>query len=90
MTDTLEDHKASVSKGGKTVCNLRFADDIDGLAGSETELAELISRLDQSCSNYAIEISAEKKKKIMSNSHANSTNNDIIVIGFYTLDVTAM
>ena len=80
MTDALEDHKASVSIGGRTVSNLRFADDIDGLAGSETELAELVSRLDQSCSNYGMEISAEKTK-IMSNSHANNLNNDIKVNG---------
>ena len=59
MTDALEDHKASVSIVGRTVSNLRFADDIDGLAGSETELAELISRLDQNCFNYGMEISAE-------------------------------
>ena len=80
MTDALEDHKASVSIGGRTVSNLRFADDIDGLAGSEIELAELVSRLDQSCSNYGMEISAEKTK-IMSNSHANNLNNDIKVNG---------
>ena len=84
MTDALEDHKVSVSIGGRTVCNSRLPDDIDGLAGSETELAELISRLDQSCYNYGMEISAEKSK-IMSNSHANSTNNDITVNGT-TLD----
>ena len=33
MTDALEDHEGTVSIGGRTVTNLRFADDIDGLAG---------------------------------------------------------
>ena len=35
MTDTLEDHEGTVSIGGRTITNIRFADDIDGLAGEE-------------------------------------------------------
>ena len=39
VTDALEDHEAAraVSIGGRTVTNLRFADDVDGLAGEEKE-----------------------------------------------------
>ena len=37
MTDALEDHHRIVSIGGRTITNLRFADDIDGLAGKEEE-----------------------------------------------------
>ena len=33
MTNALEDHEGTVSIGGRTITNLRFADDIDGLAG---------------------------------------------------------
>ena len=40
MTDALEDHKSTVNIEGRTVNNLRFADDIDGLAGEEEELAD--------------------------------------------------
>ena len=43
MTDALEDHEGTVSIGGKTITNLRFADDIDGLAGEGEELANLLS-----------------------------------------------
>ena len=32
MTDALEDHEGTVSIGGRTIINLCFADDIDGLA----------------------------------------------------------
>ena len=32
MTDALEDHEGIGSIGGRTITNLRFADDIDGLA----------------------------------------------------------
>ena len=38
MTDALEDHEGTVSIGGRIITNLRFADDIDGLAGEEEEL----------------------------------------------------
>ena len=47
MTDTLEDHEGTVSMGGRTITNLRFADDIDGLAEEEEELAKLIEYLDK-------------------------------------------
>ena len=47
MTDALEDHEGTVSIGSRTITNLRFADDIDGLAGEEEELANLVERLDK-------------------------------------------
>ena len=47
MTDAFEDHEGTVSIGGRTVTNLRFADDIDGLAGEEEELANFVERLDK-------------------------------------------
>ena len=64
MTDALEDHEGTVSTGGRTITNLRFADDINGLAGGEEELAKLVERLDQSSTAYGMEISAEKTKLI--------------------------
>ena len=39
MTDALQDHEGTVSIGGRTITNLCFADEIDGLAGEE-ELAK--------------------------------------------------
>ena len=47
MTHALEDHEGTVSIEGRTVTNIRFADDIDGLAGEEEELAKLLERLDK-------------------------------------------
>ena len=52
--------KGTVSIEGGTITNLRFADDIDGLAGEEEELANLIERLDKASTAYDMEISAEK------------------------------
>ena len=60
MTDALEDHKGTLSIGGRTITNLCFADDIDGLAGEEEELANLAERLDKASAAYGMEISAEK------------------------------
>ena len=62
MTDALEDHEGTVSIDGRTITNLRFADDIDGLAGDEEELAHLVERLDKASTAYGMEISAEKTK----------------------------
>ena len=60
MTDALEDHEGTVSFGGRTITNLRFADDIDGLAGEEEELAKLVQSLSKASTAYRTEISAEK------------------------------
>ena len=47
MTDGLDYHEDTVSIGGRTTTNLLFADDVDGLAGEEEELAKLVERLDK-------------------------------------------
>ena len=60
MTDALEDHDGTFSIGGRTITGLRFDDDIDGLAGEEEELAELVERLDKASTAYGMEIGAEK------------------------------
>ena len=44
-----------------------FADDIDGLAGEEEELANLAERLDKASTAYGMEISAEKTKLMTNN-----------------------
>ena len=62
MTDVSEDREGTVSIGGRTITNLRFADDIDGLAGEEEELAKVVERLDKASRTYGMEISAEKTK----------------------------
>ena len=62
MTDALEDHEGTVSIGGRTNTSLRFSDNIDGLAGEEEELVNLVERLDKASTAYGKEISAEKTK----------------------------
>ena len=79
MTDALEDHEGTVSIGGRTITNLRFAADIDGLAGEEEELANLFERLDKASTAYGMETSAEKTT-LMTNK-TNGTNTEIKVNG---------
>ena len=66
MTDALKIIMA-ISIGGRTITNLRFADDIDGLAGDDEELTTLVNRLDRTSSRFGIEINAGKTK-LMKNS----------------------
>ncbi|WP_419652842.1 hypothetical protein, partial [Thiolapillus sp.] len=79
MTDALEDHEGTVNIEGRTITNLHFADDIDGLAGEEEELANLVELLDKASTAYAIEISA-KKTKLMTN-NTSGINTEIKVNG---------
>ena len=69
MTDAVEDHKDTVSIGGRTITNLSFADDIDGLAGEETELAKLVERLDKASTAYGMDISPEKEDQADDKQH---------------------
>ncbi|WP_419629653.1 reverse transcriptase domain-containing protein, partial [Thiolapillus sp.] len=73
MTDALEDHEGTVSIGGRTITNLRFADDIDGLAEEEEELANLVEHRDKASTAYGMEISAEKTKLMTNNTSGINT-----------------
>ena len=73
MTDALEGHEGTVSNGGRTIIDLRFADDIDGLAGEEEELANLVECLDKASTAYGMEISAEKTKLMTNNTSGINT-----------------
>ena len=67
MTEALEKHHGTVSIGGRTITNLRFADDIDGLAGDEEELEALAECLDTASKKYGMEINTDKTNVITSN-----------------------
>ena len=74
-TNALEDHESTVSTRGRTITNLRFADDIDGLAGEEEQLSKLVERLDKAFTANGMDISAEKTK-LMTNT-TSSINTEI-------------
>ena len=70
--DRVEDHESTLRIGGRTITNLRFADDIDGLSGEE-ELANLVERLDKASTAYGMEINAKKTKLMTYNTSGINT-----------------
>ena len=74
MADALNDHEGTVSIGGRTITNLLFTDDIDGLAGKREELANLEERLDKTSTAFDMQINAEKTKLMTNNTNGISTN----------------
>ena len=62
MSEEVENHCGTVSIGGNNITNLCFANDTDGLAGSEDQLATLVKNLDETSPKFDMEISAEKIK----------------------------
>ena len=73
MNYALDNHVGSVNIGGKIITNLRFADDIDGLAGSESELDNLIKIIDNTARAYGMEINSTKIQ-IIANSEGSFTS----------------
>ena len=83
----LEIHEGTVSIGGRTITNIRFADGIDGLAGEEEELAKLVEHRDKTSTAYDIGIRAEKTKPMIN--HTSGINTEIKVNGQKLQTVTS-
>ena len=67
MQETLNDHHTSISTGGRPICNLLFANNIDLMGSSNDELQDLTNRLVDRTTEYGMEVSTEKSK-LMTNS----------------------
>ena len=80
MQEALQEHETTITIGGRKICNLRFADDIDLMGKSEHELQELTTKLDKAASNYGMEISSEKSK-ILVNSAQPTPSTKIVMNG---------
>ena len=74
MAEAHEDHEGTVSVTGRTVTNLCFADDIDGLAGQEQELVKLVNHLEEASTAYGMQISTEKTQLMTNNTNGISTD----------------
>ena len=59
---TLHDYHTSLSIGRRSICSLRFADDIDLMGSSNDELQDLTNRLVDRATAYKMEVSTEKSK----------------------------
>ena len=79
IQETLHDHYTSLSIGGRPICNLRLADDMDLIGGSSGELQDLTNRLVVRETAYEMGVSTEKSK-IMTNS-TNNISEDISMNG---------
>ncbi|PIK33493.1 endonuclease-reverse transcriptase [Apostichopus japonicus] len=94
MQETLQDHHTSISIGGRPICNLRFADDIDLMGGNINDLQDFTNKLATTAGKFGMEISKEKSK-ILVNSRNNinahiTINNEALeeVSSFKNLGVT--
>ena len=74
MADALEDHEGTVSTGGRTITNLCFTDDIDGLTGQVQELVKLVNHLEEASTAYGMQTSAEKTQLMTNNTNGISTD----------------
>ena len=62
-SEVVDTDDTSVSIGGRPLCNLQFADDIDLLIGSEEELQQLAEGLEKPAADYGMEIRSDKQKQ---------------------------
>ena len=77
MKETLHDHHVSISIGGRSICNLRFAEGINldsYFFSSNGELQGLTNRLVDRARAYGKEVSTEKSKIMTNSTHNISAN----------------
>ena len=64
MRNALDDFVGSVKVGGRTISNLRYADDIVLIAGSMEELQDLVNRVKVSSLLFGLKLNASKTKEV--------------------------
>ena len=62
MLDSVTNQPSSISIRGRQLNNLRFADDIDIIAGSESELQTITDALEKTSTAYGMQINHDKCK----------------------------
>ena len=65
MNDKLSNHTGSLKINGRTITNLRFADVINGLVGSEEELINVSKCLFRAANRFGMEINPSKSKLML-------------------------
>ena len=70
MREPIDEFQVGLQIGGRMITNIRNADDIILLATSETELQELMDRLDRVSRKYSLLINVDKTKVMASDSIA--------------------
>ena len=62
MLDSVTNQPSSISIGGRKFNNLKFADDIDLIAGYESELQTITDAIEKTSTAYGMEINHDKCK----------------------------
>ena len=62
MIEALDGHVGTFTIGGRQLTNLRFADAIDILVGSEREFRQIVSRIERPSKDYGMKINGGKTK----------------------------
>ena len=62
MQETPNDHHTSITVGGRSICNLRFAGDINLMGGSNSELQHLTNRLVDKARAIGMEVGLENSE----------------------------
>ena len=67
MIDAFEGFTATIAVGGRQITHLRFVDDIDLIAGTRGEHADLTSRIYLTARRCGMEISSAKCNSMVTN-----------------------
>ena len=67
MCEALDDHKGTISIGGRSITNFRFADDIVVNAEEGEKASVLVDRLDTTTTRYKMVIGPDKTKVMTNN-----------------------
>ena len=77
MQNALFCHNGTIKMNGRLITDLRFADDIDNLAGLEDEIISLANKISEAASTFGMEIKLTKTKLML---HDNTCNPNIIIL----------
>ena len=75
MQETYHDHHTPISFGGRPICNLRLAGDIDLMGRSNGELQDFTNTLVDRAMVYGMEVGTEKNKIMAKNTSADISMN---------------
>ena len=76
MQNSLCCHNRTIKINGRIITNLRFSDDIDGLAGSEGEMISLANKISEAANKFGMEINPTKTKLMLND---NTCNPNVII-----------
>ena len=83
MQYTLTDNDSTIYIRGRRNSNLRFADNIDHIAGSSNELKKLTDSIDKSSSKNGVEINPENSDILVNEPDPKKVNSNNITINMY-------